>query len=49
MEEKLKSAVESLAGKAATAEKAIDAQQFAQAALNAAHALATIWLNKPKS
>lgn len=40
MEEKLKKAVEALADKAAKTSKSVDAQQYAQAALNVANAIA---------
>lgn len=42
MTENLKKALEALADKAKTAEKPGDAMQFAQAALNLAHAVATL-------
>ena len=42
MTEKLKTALEALADKAKTTEKPGDAMQFAQAALNLAHAAATL-------
>jgi len=42
MKEKLRKAVEALTKKSEKAEKAIDAQQFAQAVLSLTHALRTL-------
>jgi hypothetical protein len=43
MDEKLKTAIEALAKKSSEAEKPGDAMQLAQAALNLAHAAATLF------
>jgi len=48
MEDKLKTAIESLADKIAEAKTAIEAQQYAQAALNTANALIGLRLNPKK-